>query len=863
MSGRAFFGRFGSGMVKRRYIAALAVGIASIGPVTWTDAPVAQTLTDRLAKKTEKAGQGKDRLLVESRELVYDKDKNTVAAVGNAQLYYQGRTLEADKVIYDRANNRVYAEGNAKMTEANGQVVYGSKFELTDDFKDGFIDSLRVDTIDKTHFVAPRGERTGGETTVFERGTYTACDACKDDPTKPPLWQVRAKRIIHKNEERTVYYEDATLEFYGVPIAYVPFFSAPDSTVKRKSGFLAPHYVASSSIGYGVAVPYFWALAPNYDLTLTPTLLTRQGLLGEVEWRHRLVNGSYNIRASGIFQQDPNAFLAPPYGARDKDFRGAVDTRGKFLINDKWVWGWDLSASTDKWYYQNYKYRGSINTNAISAFNALGFRENTSTINLTGQGQRSWFDARAYYFRGLSYADWQKVQPVVHPVVDYDRRFTPALIGGEFALSANLTSLTRQQTDYQSLYQDNGIIPGRYLFPIGYDTLGNPIRLYDSCAPGQFNPSKCYVRGAAGTYTRLTTDLSWRRTFIDPLGQSWTPFVSARGEVLFKSPDTGGQFNKYLPNFFDTSDDVVMRGMPAVGVTYRYPFVADSSIGTHVIEPIAQIIARPGESQINKIVNEDAQSLVFDDTNLFSTTKFSGYDRTEGGTRANIGAQYTFTMLNGGYISTLFGQSYQIAGRNSYSTPDLSRTGLDSGLDTTRSDYVSRIQIAPSSNLTLTARSRFNETDFALKRVELQATATFANLATSVIYARYAAQPDLGIYTKREGVSTNARYDITPNWYVTGSVLVDLSRHSAERFYGVQGYQTSNPVGIGAVSLGAGYHDECTTFSVVYQNSGKQTLADGSRERVQTVLLRLELRTLGSASYSYNQTSVVTDGITQ
>ncbi|WP_188518178.1 LPS-assembly protein LptD [Alsobacter metallidurans] len=850
-------------MLKRNTIAALAVGIASVGPVSWTDAPVAQTLTDMLAKKTQKANDKKDRLAVESRELVYDKDKNTVSAIGNAQLYYQGRVLEADKVTYDRANNRVYAEGNAKMTEATGQIVYGSKFELTGDFKDGFIDSLRVDTIDKTHFVAPRGERTGGETTVFEHGTYTACDACKDDPSKPPLWQVRAKRIIHKNEERTVYYEDATLEFYGVPIAYVPFFSAPDNTVKRKTGFLAPHYVASSAIGYGVATPFFWALAPNYDLTITPTFLTRQGVLGDVEWRHRLINGSYNVRATGIFQQDPHAFLQPPYGAGDRDFRGAIDSRGKFLLNDKWVWGWDVAASSDKWFYQNYKYRGYANANAISAFSTLGFRETTSTLYLTGQGQRSWFDARAFYFRGLSYADWQKVQPVVHPVIDYDRRFTPSVLGGELTVNANFTSLTRSQTDYQSLVQENGVTPGRYLFPIGYTANGTPISLYDSCAPGQFNPAKCFVRGPAGTYTRLTADVSWRRTFIDPLGESWTPFLSARGDVLFKSPETSGYFNSSLPNFLDTSDDAVFRGMPAVGLTYRYPFVADTSWGTHVIEPIGQIIARPNETQVGKIVNEDSQSLVFDDTNLFETTKFSGYDRTEGGTRANVGAQYTFTMNNGGYVSALFGQSYQVAGRNSYNNPDLTRTGWDSGLDSQRSDFVSRLQIAPTSNIAVTARSRFNESDFALKRVEVQAQATFGSLATSIIYARYAAQPSLGLFTKREGISTSARYDITPNWYVQGSVLIDLSRHAAERFYQVQGYQTSNPVGIGAISLGAGYHDECTTFGIVYQNSSKQTAADGTKERVQTVLLRLELRTLGSASYSYNQTTVTTDGITQ
>ena len=133
----------------------------------------------------------KDKLLVEASELVYNRDKDTVSAVGNAQLYYQGRTLEADRVTYNRKTKQVFAEGNARIVEANGTKYYGDRFELTDDFKNGFIDSLRSETPDKQRFSAARAERNNGETAVFERGTYTACEPCKDDPSKPPLWQVR------------------------------------------------------------------------------------------------------------------------------------------------------------------------------------------------------------------------------------------------------------------------------------------------------------------------------------------------------------------------------------------------------------------------------------------------------------------------------------------------------------------------------------------------------------------------------------------------------------------------------------------------------------------------------------------------
>jgi len=351
----------------------------AIATVRWcAGAPaVAQTLNDAIAGRA--AGQGNARLLVEAREIVYDNDRNTVSASGNVELNYQGRTLQADRVIYDRNTGRVYAEGNARLTEANGSVVTGSRFELTDDFRSGFIDSLQVEqnvvqrgVTTRGRFSAPRAERAEGETTVFQRGTYTACDACKEDPSRPPLWRVKAARIIHNNSERTVYYENATLEMLGVPIAYVPYFWTPDPTVTRKTGFLAPHYVSSTVLGTGVSVPFFWALAPNYDLTIQPTYLSRQGFLGQVEWRHRLLTGSYNIRAAGIFQQDQSAFLPNPLGPQDRETRGSLETTGMFHINERWRWGWDLAFVSDKWFFNNYRIKSE---SLVADYSYAAFRE--------------------------------------------------------------------------------------------------------------------------------------------------------------------------------------------------------------------------------------------------------------------------------------------------------------------------------------------------------------------------------------------------------------------------------------------------------------------------------------------------------
>ena len=159
---------------------------------------------------------------------------------------------------------------------------------------------------------------------------------------------------------------------------------------------------------------------------------------------------------------------------------------------------------------------------------------------------------------------------------------------------------------------------------------------------------------------------------------------------------------------------------------------------------------RPG---VGLFPNEDAQSLIFDDSNLFKVNKFSGWDRVEGGSRANVGVQYTAQFNRGGNVNFLFGQSYQLFGQNSFALGGTTNTGLDSGLDTARSDYVARASYQPNSTLTFTSRFRVAETDFTLQRTELETTANFGRWTTSVMYGNYAAQPALGFLETPRGRS--------------------------------------------------------------------------------------------------------------
>ena len=350
-------------------------------------------------------------MLLQATEIQYDYSNKRVSAVGNVQIYYAGSTVEADRVVYDETSKRMHAEGNVRLTEPDGKITYAEVMNLSDDFRDGFVDSLRLDTPDQTRMAAARAERSAGKFTVLHSGVYTACEPCKDDPKKPPLWQIKAARMIHDDGEKMIYFEDARLEFFGKPVAYFPYFSAPDPTVKRKSGFLLPQFMHSSKLGFGFEVPYYWALSPDYDFTVTPRAMTQQGLLLRGEWRQRLINGAYSIRASGIYQLDKDEFLRDDGGPPTpgyRNFRGSIESSGQFALTHKWVWGWDAIAPTDATYFQDYNL-ATYQRNSSSAL--TGLTEGVSQLYLAGRGDRSYFDIRGIYYYGFSEADVQSPDP--------------------------------------------------------------------------------------------------------------------------------------------------------------------------------------------------------------------------------------------------------------------------------------------------------------------------------------------------------------------------------------------------------------------------------------------------------------------
>ena len=714
-------------------------------------------------------------LYLQGDELVYDTGGNRVIAKGNVEIYYNNYILTADQVVYDQSANTLTAVGNVVLKEPNGNIVRADRYTLTDDFRDGFVQSLSIVAADDTRIAAERAVRRGGNTTVFTNGRFTPC---KTTDGMPPLWCISAATVIHDQQAATITYQDAQFELFGVPILYTPYFEHADPSVKRKSGFLMPQPSGSETLGYSTTIPYYFALAPNYDFTFYPMYTSRQGVLWQGEWRHRLESGQYYIKGAGIDQDADDLPDAITNRDQYEGWRGSLETKGLFSLSSWWKFGWDVTLESDDTFRRFYKLDNMLLTDRVNK------------VFLAGLSDRNYMGIELYHFGGLMFTDTPETESRAHPIMDYNYVFADPILGGELTWNTNALSFSSEQDP----------------------TVTSPF--------------------ASGTeqMNRIVTEVNWRRRFTDPLGITYTPFGQLRGDIYqvndYVNPeDPAGPLN----------DVSLARGLALGGVTVAYPWVANSRYGSHVIEPIGQIIARQSTIDQNALPNEDAQSLVFDDTNLFEVTKFSGYDRIETGTRANVGLQYTFQSNDGGYARLLAGESIHLAGVNPYADPGLDANGDPvfspySGLQNDRSDYVLGAYVAPWSFLQLISQTRFEQSGLAMRRQDAGGSVSVGPFQASAIYAYLASDLTNGIATPQDDVYGSLNIRLTDRWSIAAAARYDIDADE-----------------IASDMFQARYADECFVLTATYTDNyyHNPDIVDG-----QTLMLRFELKHLGEFGYA-------------
>jgi LPS-assembly protein len=177
-------------------------------------------------------------------------------------------------------------------------------------------------------------------------------------------------------------------------------------------------------------------------------------------------------------------------------------------------------------------------------------------------------------------------------------------------------------------------------------------------------------------------------------------------------------------------------------------------------------------------------------------------------------------------------------GTNSFAVGDNTNTGLGSGLDTDRSDYVARISYQPDRTYSFTTRYRFDQSSFEMRRFEAEARANFNRWSVSALYGKYDAQPQLGFLERREGILGSASVKLTNNWVANTALRYDIDAHKLSQ-----------------IQFGVGYIDDCLIVALNYITNYTYS---GNTTNDQRIMLQMSLRTLGGTAFSQTVASTPT-----
>ncbi len=373
---------------------------------------------------------GEDQIGFAADSLQYDSNAEVVTANGNVQLLRDGNRLRADKVVWNRNSGKVEAQGNVSVTDPEGNIAYGDRFDVTDTLKDGAVDNMLLVLQSGGRLASAKGERVSGIYTLHH-AAYTGCtvegsDGCPKEPT----WQINAVRVIYDPVRQRVSYKDATIELFGLPLIPLPGLSHPVGD-GGSSGLLVPNLRYDRNNGMEVALPYYFKLAPNRDLTVTPHVYSDTLPMLESTYRHLWDRGAYQLtgyithgRRVGI----GDAASTTPADAQ-KDLRGYFDASGAMQLSPEWSLDGSLRLATDRTFLRRYD---------ISREDRL-----RSTIGAQRIGENSYFSLRGWAVQTLRQGDSQGQTPIALPVIDYRLRMKDPLLGGVLQLQANSLAITR------------------------------------------------------------------------------------------------------------------------------------------------------------------------------------------------------------------------------------------------------------------------------------------------------------------------------------------------------------------------------------------------------------------------------------
>jgi len=394
-------------------------------------------------------------------------------AQGNVEVLFDGKRLRASRIIYDQAGDRLIIDGPIVLTDDTGDtIILASQADLSADLSEGILTSARMVLNQQLQLAANRMMRMGGRYTAIEGVVASSCKVCAANPV--PLWEIRATRVVHDQEERQLYFENAQFRIADVPVFYIPRLRMPDPTLDRATGFMMPTLRSTSGLGTGLKFPYFITLGASRDLTITPYITTKNGRSVELRYRQAFRTGK--IELTGAVSSDD---LLPG------EDRGYLFATGKFALPQAFTLTFNLQTVSDPAYLLDY---GILNTDRLD-----------SRIEISRTRRNEHISGQVISFQTLRDDEDNTTIPSAVSDLTFHRRFSLGPLGGEGGL--------RLQTHNHWRSSEN---------PLDLDA--------DTIADGR-------------DLGRISARIDWRRSFLLPMGIEATVLGEASADAYTIAQD--------------------------------------------------------------------------------------------------------------------------------------------------------------------------------------------------------------------------------------------------------------------------------------------------------------------------------------
>ncbi len=432
-----------------------------------------------------------------------DQINAEIKASGNVEITKDFAVLYANSATYNKNSKYIFAQGDVRIKNLEIGNILSPSIAIKDDFSQGSFSDARMFFIDGSYLFSKMIERENGNKMILKKSIFSLCpnqEIVNDNYQAGKLWDMltissSTAKIDKDNNNFSSY--NSIIKFYKFPILYLPYFKFPLPSKERQSGFLQPSYTRNSNFGFGLKIPYFFAINKSIDLTSTPTYyLSSSQLILNNDFRHYTKYGKYNLNFEIANNQVDNFADKTVIKRSNNSVRWHFSGLGKFDFNKNIGLDYNINTVADRNYLRDY------------GFDYLAY--SSSKINFDYIKDRDYIAIKFLRFQELENEKLEKQSPLISPIISSYHESKPLFFKEKFSIASNFANLKRADG---LQYKRISLVPE---FQIPFNLKGNLINLsyqlqsdiYKIDSPNSFSSLNYYKKTQSNLKKQFA--INWR-----------------------------------------------------------------------------------------------------------------------------------------------------------------------------------------------------------------------------------------------------------------------------------------------------------------------------------------------------------------